>query len=287
MLDEHRSPTIFSPTTITELIRIKQAHPQSLLWGGGTSLMPLYCYERDSNLREIIYTGMVQELHKISRREKYLEVGACVTVNGLRHGTGQNVLPPLLYQGITTMATEPLKNMITIGGALGISQNNPPLHIPTLLAALRGHIEIRQKNKSHWITAHRFLRDEGKSLLREGGIITRIRIPLEERNFNFYTTIGTPWESPEKSIIFCCTAQITEGSLMDLRFAINYPQWSVLRIQEIEKNLSLTELPIRRTGPIQQEFDSLIDGIRELSSYQKMVSKKLFTKLLFSLNHQQ
>ncbi len=248
--------------------------------------MPIYCYEQDSNLREIIYTGLIQELHKISRREKYLEVGSCVTINGLRHGTGQNVLPPLLYKGLRTMATEPLKNMITLGGSLGLTRNNPPLHVPTLLAALRCHIEIRQRNKSHWISAHRFLREEGKTLLREDGIITRIRIPLEERNFSFCKTVGSPWESPDKSVLFCCTAQISDRSLMDLRLAINYPQWGVMRVQELEKNLSLIELPIRRTGPLQQEFGSLIDSTRALSSYQKRVSKKLFLQLLFELNHQ-
>ncbi len=283
MLDEHRAPTIYSPTTIPELLRLRNQYPLALLWAGGTSLMPLQSYEVHTSTREIIQIATVTELQKIMRREKYLEVGSGVTVNGLIKGTGQNVLPPILYKGLSVMATEPLRNMITLGGSLALRR--PPLHIATLLVTLGAHVEIRRKSKTQWIPIYRFLRGEGTQLLNGGDIITKVRIPLDETNMSFSQTIGNPFLNPEDSLIFCAAAYITDQSILKIRIAISFPQTGIWRWTELEKKLTLIQLPIQKTTPFIHEFQSRIRELHEVNSYQKRSAVALFKQTLFALNH--
>ncbi len=264
---------------------MKSQSPDALLWAGGTSLMPQQCYEANAPVREIIQLGTVQELQKIIRREKYLEVGSAVTINGLLKGTGQNLLPAVLYKGLRVMATEPLRNMITLGGSLAMP--GPPLNLATTLVTLGAYVELRKKSKSQWLSIYRFLRGEKNHLLRSGHVITKIRIPLDEINFSFFQTIGNPYLTPRESLIFSAAAYMTDQSILNIRIAIAFPQTGIWRWTELEKRLTLTQRHGQKVEPLLHDFRNRIEDFHDINFYQKRGAVHLFNQMLFKLHHSQ
>ncbi len=245
--------------------------------------MPKTSYTNNHLVQEIIHVGAVPELRKITRREKYLEAGSAVTVNSLLKGTGQNILPPILYEGLSVMATEPLRNMITIGGSLASA--GAPLHLPTLLVTLGAQLELKRKSKTQWMSIYRFLRSEQMNLLQSGNVITKVRIPLDDTNFSFFRTLGSPYLRKDDSLIFCAAAYLTEQSILRIRIAISFPRTNIWRWTELEKKLTLIQLPIQRTEPLVHEFRNRIEEFHGINAYQKRGAVKLFTQMLFKMNH--
>jgi xanthine dehydrogenase iron-sulfur cluster and FAD-binding subunit A len=78
---------------MAELLAIYRQNPNALLWAGGTAIGGLRKNDPQyARPKKIISLAMVSEIAKVSRTERYLEIGAAVPYNKILQ-VGQHVLP--------------------------------------------------------------------------------------------------------------------------------------------------------------------------------------------------
>ncbi|MBN1699116.1 MAG: FAD binding domain-containing protein [Spirochaetales bacterium] len=206
---------IHRPKTIHDLLVFAGDYPDALLYAGGTRIM-LEAEETGTIAREhIIYLGDIEELRKIKRAERFLEIGAAVSLSRLL-SIGPHVIPEALYHALVCTGNPSIRNIATLGGNICIA--SPYSNILTVLMAMDTLIELRTQVKSMWLPISHFLSKKGKDLIDKGYILTRIRIPFGNWNYQVFRKIGRKKSQQFPSLTFCGLARLNKGILSDVRF---------------------------------------------------------------------
>lgn len=260
MYEELRSITVHTPATLTEFGNIIVKNPHAVLWAGGTYLMSQPDYYPSTDNRDIIDLSGITELKKITRTDRYLEIGSMATVEQLAD-TGRLVLPPMLLQALNSIGSAVLRSQIAIGGSICVSDLR--LSIPTALAAFDAVAEMRVwlksgKSTTRWIPLSRLYDKEGKLLNQDGPfIITHIRLGLDYGSFQRFLCAGEPYLQPSESVIIAFQAAQTATSLGKVQMCITFPSKAFFINKELIGQMSGLTLPISRT---QQK--TLLDTLR-------------------------
>jgi xanthine dehydrogenase iron-sulfur cluster and FAD-binding subunit A len=240
---------VFFPVNLQELFAYWTRFPDAVPFAGGTSI------DREQNGHmltlpvNILSLNRLEELRSITRTERYIEIGAMVTLNEIIN-MGK-VVPTAFTQALKGIAGPELRNLATIGGnichAAGRLDSSAPL------IALDARFELRTAAQSRWISASRFSSLPGPPAINPKELLTRIRIPLEQWNYsryrkftNHYTEhdTGIPkGVSSGGAIVFL--ARIQKNILTDIRAV--FAGEAVLRDKNSENILSGTLLPLDRS----------------------------------------
>ncbi len=126
---EHNGTRFFAPTTITELSQLKQQYPEATLLAGNTDV-GLWIFKQLRQLTEIIYLGLVEELHRIDDSGSTMRIGAMVSLSDAFALI--NDYFPALRDLIRQFASLPIRNAGTLGGNVA---NGSPIgdSMPALL----------------------------------------------------------------------------------------------------------------------------------------------------------
>ncbi len=261
---------------MAELLAIYRQNPNALLWAGGTAIGGLRKNDPQyARPKKIISLAMVSEIAKVSRTERYLEIGAAVPFNKILQ-VGQHVLPTALSQGLSLLRPMPLRNLATLGGNLAV--RGLRLNAYPILLLLDARIELRREGRNRWITMQRLFDRAGNPSLDSGELITRIRIPFEEWDLGYFRQIGTPMNDLRSSLSFCCTGKIVKATVSDLRCAFGTFSPLVIRNRELEAFLSGKKVPFARKER-EEALAMMEKTIAEspgISSFQKNRARELF-----------
>ena len=204
---------VFFPSTFQELFTVWKRHPDAIPYAGGTA----FIRDQEKLLpdlpQNIISLEKLQDLRRIARTERYLELGAMVHLSEILH-LGK-IVPEVLLKTIEGIAGIHVRNMATIGGNLCDRRRRLDTSAP--LAALDAQFELRSAASSRWISATRFSTPFPPALSGQE-LLTRIRIPLEPWNFSRYRKFKFPGSNEHGSvIIFILRSE--KDILLDLRIA--------------------------------------------------------------------
>ncbi len=171
---------IFLSSTLAELFSSWARNPGAVLYAGGTGIVLGTASKLAEFPGPILSLEKIHELHKITRTERYLEIGSMVRLNDLiRIG---KIVPEILRNTIMQIANPPVRNLATIGGNICYAKEKLDTHAP--LAALDAMYELRSAVSSRWIAASRFdTKDDPLSALDKQELLTRIRIPFESWDY--------------------------------------------------------------------------------------------------------
>lgn len=276
---------VFQPRNLSELLRTYQNYPQALLWAGGTAFVRELKTGGPIGLPDIVINiGNIPELQRISRTERYFEIGAGVPISRILK-VGQHVLPKVLTQSLRHVAHPAIRNRATLGGNL--------CHLPRRLntygplTILDARIELRRLGKSRWIQIPRLFSKTGESSLEPGEIVSRVRIPFVEWNMQFFQQLGDPFLKPKASLTFSALADVKKGELTDFRVAISFIGKSVLRDRELETLITGRKIPLsdKSRGEARAIFrNSLMDLPGEVTLFQKQRSLRLLQWFLSALH---
>ncbi|RKX94262.1 MAG: molybdopterin dehydrogenase [Spirochaetes bacterium] len=236
---------IYAPQSLNELLHMREQHPDTILWSGGTALMRMQKGPVPSFDRDIIHLSGVNELKKIRRTERYLEIGAAVPVKKIIN-VGQHILPFALAQALMSIGSPAVRNLATMGGNLGIKDRR--LNSFSVLMLMDSIVELRRSGKSRWIQLGRL------NSIGEAEILTRIRIPFRNWDLQYFRAVGDPLLHPMDSLSFTVLAETNKGIISNLRFAVGNTGKSTLRSLDFETYLSGKKL--RLSG---KEFDAAVN----------------------------
>jgi CO/xanthine dehydrogenase FAD-binding subunit len=230
---------VFFPASYSELFAEWERFPQAVPFAGGTGLVRRQGRQTMELPPAILSLENIDEMHRISRSERYLEIGAMAKLSRIT-GLGK-IVPSALRHCLENIAGPGLRNMATLGG--NICFPDLCLDCPAVLTALDAQYELRSSQSSRWVSAVRF---SGPSV-NPKEILTRVRVPLDYWDYSVYKKF-TGGESgglrSNRSRVVVFLAKTPKNVLSDIR--IVYKEDSVLRDRNCESVLTGQQLPLSK-----------------------------------------
>ncbi|MDR3201432.1 MAG: FAD binding domain-containing protein [Spirochaetales bacterium] len=275
--------TVFFPQTLNDLLALRKQRPDALPVAGGTWLLHNQSSRFLKLPKAVIDLHIIEELQRIGRSESRIDIGAAVPINRLL-SVGKNILPRILLETLESIATPGIRSLATLGGNICIQGRSistyPTLHI------LDARLEFRKSGSSRWVPVTH-ARTDGKLCMEPGEILTRIRIPLESWNVQYFRRLGSnPISGLEDVLVFSAIARTSREIITDLRFAIGSNHLNIYRNREMETHLVGRKLPISSreiTGFLQTLEQNLKDNQPGLSEFLRDRCLSFIGRLLSNL----
>lgn len=279
-----RSPIIQTPRNLAEILKQWRRHPDSLLLTGGTYLVREGRLEPSSGkLRPIIFLSGIDEFTRIYKTERYLEIGAAVSINQLLD-LGPRILPGLLLDSLKGIGSLPVRNMATVGGNLCVRNRRMDLCYPFALMDAKFEVRnILHPAVSHWVNwnqlaAEYLIPDNAPPFL-----LCRCRLPENSWNLHMYKKmIYTTVPGPDQRLIFCGLARIVRGILEDFRFLFGSDETGFFRDKNLESLISGRALPLPK-----KECVSVIQSLKKVhgdESFEAETFVAMMEEFLFRVN---
>jgi xanthine dehydrogenase FAD-binding subunit len=290
MYEELKSSTVHTPATLAEYGEIINRFPDAINYAGGTYLVARPDFYPSDDNKVIIDLSNIAELQRITRTDRFVEVGAMVSASQLIDA-GRLVLPSILLEALSSIGSTIVCRQITIGGALCIPDNR--LSLSTALAVLDAIAEIKifmknGKSVTRWIPVSRLYDKEGKLVNFEGRILlTHIRIGLEVGNYQKFLFAGDPFRDGSEAVILAFHAERSSNTLGKVQMCINFPRMAFFLSKEIIGQISGLTLPIPPsmimivTGKLRAEILNTNPNIGELPLVRAL---RMFESVLHDLN---
>ena len=230
---EDKPYQIFYPPNISELFSCWSAYPEGVLYAGGTAFLREQTYKVPKLPPVIFSIEGIEELKKISRTERYLEIGSMVRLGKILD-LGKTV-PVILKHCIENISSLYIRNMATIGGNICM----PVMDCSAALTALDASYEFRSAQSSRWIPASRMAAMHDATQKKPHELLTRIRIPLDIWDFSAYHKFA--WQAGRsRTAIFMAKTQ--KNMLSDIR--VIFKTGTILRNKISESILIGKGLPL-------------------------------------------
>lgn len=267
MADEIRisQTNVYTPTSLPELLSLYEKLPSALLYSGGTYILR---EQRRKHLvlpANVINISRVQEMKRINRTERHLDIGAAVPISRIL-SVGANVLPKALSAALSEIGSPAVRNRATMGGNICIRERRMSTYPVYLLLDMQ--LELRKEGMVRWTPLNRFAASGQRLDLGRGEVLTRIRIPFATWDVEVYRKIDRELESPENFLAFCGLARVQRNVIADMRFSFGTAGTLILRSREAENELIGRRVPIseRDSQPIFEIIDDWAEQNKNLLS---------------------
>lgn len=231
---------IYTPINLNGLISLLKKYPSAVIFSGGIENIMQNNKKLFAIPEILIYIGKIEELQRIKRGERYLEIGAGHKISHIID-KGSRYIPLILLEALKKITPPNFKNIMTIGGMLcsKLERNN----IYAALSILDTKLELRSSTGSRWIkTGTLFIND--KIDLKPGEIVTKIRIILSDYYINIHRKIDNDFGNSGKIISFSAIGDILKGNISFVKFAFSSSDQFIIRNKELEADLTGQSLPL-------------------------------------------
>jgi len=231
---------IFSPESYQELFADWGRFPNAVPFAGGSALIRSQDGYLPTLPAVVISLEKVEEMQRITRSERYLEIGAMVTLSKIIEL--RKFVPRVLVHCLRNIARPQLRNMATIGGNVCCC-----LDSVAVFNALDAQYELRSMQSSRWITASRFSPEPGRNALAPQELLCRIRVPLDNWEYSAYKRFAGQASmaraGASRSAVFLAKPQ--KNVLTDIRIICKIAD-SIWRDKDSEIFLIGKRLPLSR-----------------------------------------
>lgn len=275
---------IYTPTNLAELLSLYSKLPSALIYNGGTHIIRRQPQKYLTLPANVINIHRVQELGKITRTERHLDIGAAVPIGRILD-VGANVIPRVLQEALASIGTPAVRNRATLGGNLCIADSRTSAFAVYLLLDIQ--VELRRTGANRWIPLNRFAAPDRKLDLARGEVLTRIRIPFATWDFQIYRRIDRESENSLDALTFCALARVQRDVITDIRFAFATSGGTVVRSREIENELVGRKVPVapRELATAHELLDRALTALGErLSGFQTGRVRSIFGWFLGQLS---
>ncbi|MDR0403030.1 MAG: FAD binding domain-containing protein [Treponema sp.] len=237
---------VFFPSNFQELFSAWSRFPDAVPFAGGTCLIRGFpaggsgMSELPALPKNILSLDRIDELKRITRTERYLEIGAMVSLNDII-ALGKSI-PEALSKTLNGIAGPQVRNLATAGGNI-CSAGTPfgGIDIAAPMTALDARYELRTAFQNRWISALRFS-SFGSSALAPQELLTRIRMPLEHWNYTVCRKFHSRDLGGETGGVMVFIAKNEKNLLTDIR--IVFAGSCLLRDKDSEGFLKGKKLPL-------------------------------------------
>lgn len=255
---------LFFPETVPELLDLMQHQPEAALYAGGTEILRGQSEPYARLPRELISMGGIQELRQIVLTERFVEIGAAVTMAEILE-LRENALPELFSLAVRNIGNPAIRSLATMGGNL--ATRNRFMDTWPALACLDALVELRKASGSRWINVNRLANADGTPDFPQGELLSRVRLPLDRWDFVVLRKVGVKDYPAKETAVFALATRAEKGILSEFRLA--FAGENALRLRDIESSMVGRRLPLE---PRQ---------ITALASAYREAARELPTRLRF------
>lgn len=164
----------YRPGTLTEVLRLLQAHPDSKLIAGGSgcSYAREFLPRSKASRRVVISLESVTELREVAKENGQWQIGAAVTIRSLSDTLSGKF--PLIARMTTRFGSPQVRNRATVGGNLASAQHDSDL-VPVLLA-LDAQVVIGNLREERKLRLEDFLGGPSRTALSRGEILKTVLV---------------------------------------------------------------------------------------------------------------
>ena len=230
---------IFEPKTMYSLLSILKKYPDALIYSSGLEKV---CQSREKTVsfdKDIIYIEKIEELQKMNRSERYIEIGAATRINDIID-KGKNIIPGILLKAMKNITPPNFKNILTIGSMVCAKKERTPVF--SVLSILDTKLEIRSSSSSRWISINHLFNNNIITLAPDE-IITKIKLHLEDYDISIFREIDSGF-SNEGPITFSAIVLLSKGNITSIKFIFSTSNTFVIRNKEVESNLEDQNIPV-------------------------------------------
>jgi xanthine dehydrogenase small subunit len=273
-----RDQVFHAPQTLSELMRLRAAHPAAMMLAGGTDLGLSVSKDRQKPA-VVILTAHVAELLEIEEADDALILGAAVSYT--RALPFIDRLYPSFAEMMRRIGSRQIRNLGTIGGNIG---NASPIgDTPPCLIALDATITLASTDGERELAIEDFFLDYRKTDLRPGEIISRIRIPKLTAAQSFRTyKVSKRYDQDISAVIGGYRLTLDGDTVTDARIAYGGMAATPKRAVAMEAALNgaaWSEETAAAAGlKAAQDFAPLTDH-RATAEYRARVAVNLCTRL--------
>lgn len=271
--------TVYFPETLGELLQIYRREPDSLVYGGGTFILSQRVGRFVDLPPSVISLQEVEELRRVSRSERYVELGAMVPIRQIIR-LGDNNVPRALHEALRHIGPPAVTGLATLGGNLSV-----PGRIMTavpVLTLLDSRVELRRQGGSRWLPVGRLHRADGSLDMQPFEILTRVRVPLYPWTSQVFRRFGNELAPDSSPLTFCGLARANNRILEELRLIGSAGQPPMLRNKSMEAELVGRRLPLTERD-VRGAVESAGPSDEELSPIQRDRFRRLLQRFLLGL----
>jgi CO/xanthine dehydrogenase FAD-binding subunit len=165
----------FAPQSVGETLALLAEHAgDARVLAGGQSLVPLM------NMR-LVHPGVLVDINGINELAYIKAWDGGLTIGTLTRDatlTGDRMVAerlPLLREAARCVGHPAIRNRSTVGGS--IAHADPAAELPAVMVALNAEFEARSRSGSRTISAQDFFKGYLTTDLKEGEMLTELRIP--------------------------------------------------------------------------------------------------------------
>jgi len=268
---------VIIPATIQDLFAAWNRFPNAVPYAGGTDIIG----KQEKNMLELppvfLCLDKIQELHRITRTEQYLEIGSMVKLNKLLN-LGK-IVPKVLSACVNNIAGVQLRNLATIGG--NICSKTRLYDIPAPLTALDAQYELRGAQTTRWVSSSRF-HSKDETTLEKQELLTRIRLPLHHWDYEIYKKFYGEDYSKSEALVFLARAQ--KNILTEIR--VVFKRNTILRNKSAEDILNGKYLPLHRKTAAEfvKNWEEFLTSRHEISEFSKNTILNSIEENVFNLS---
>lgn len=264
--------------------------PNCMFFAGGTYIMNNKTYLKDEE-QSIVDITHIREFSEITRNIRYVDVGSTVTANKLLE-IGKLAFNDLLLDTLHNTSTHIVRNLITVGGAICTPKIRYSL--PGTLAMMNTVVEVvdltQTKLMPKLIPIDKLYNPKGELMLERGVLLRKIRISLENYDFEKFSYVGDPIRNPESTVIISFRANIEQTVLNKVNMSITFPTCGLYLSETMALELNGAQLPIS-ISRVKAISEKITEGVTQemdgISPIQKERCKRLIQSILFEIEPDQ
>lgn len=219
-----KSGTVLYAQNLEEALYHLEANSEVRVYGSGTGSF--------SGRGTMLFTRNIEELKTLDRRERYIDIGSAVSLADI-HFIGSRRLPAVFYEALQSISSPFIRNIATIGG--NICMKRPGTLFAPLLA-LDAQLEFKTRRDIITLPVSKF------SAVIEKSLLTKIRLPIDEWDAQFFYRLRPEHLLRETSAGFAFLATTPKNIISEIRIA--FSGRSSFRCWELENHLSGMKLPL-------------------------------------------
>ncbi len=273
-----RASEVYFPDSLPALLDLVRRMPDAVIYSGGTEILRGQSEPYARLPPEVISICGLSELRQVALTERFVEIGACVTIAEILE-LRENAVPELFALALRGIGTPALRSLATIGGNLASTSRF--MDAWPALACLDALVELRDASGSRWVNVNRLAGSDGAPDFPAGNILVRLRLPLDRWDLVVLRKVGTRDYPSKDTAVFALATKAEKGILSEFRLA--FAGQIALRLREIESKFIGRRLPLESkqrsafaeeyheaaadlSPRLRLQFGTLVDGVLDLLS---------------------
>jgi xanthine dehydrogenase small subunit len=267
----------YAPQSLTELTRLRAAHPDSTILAGGTDV-GLWITKQFRAVGDIVFIGQVAELKEIREEAGVLHIGAGVSLTDSYAALAKHY--PQLTEMWERFASVPIRNAGTLGGNVA---NGSPIgdSMPGLIA-LGARVVLCNSERSRVLPMEDLYVAYMQTTMQRDEVVKAVEVPLPSASMQFRTyKVSKRYDSDISAVCAAFAIKIDRGKIAEARVAFGGMAATPKRASHTEEALAgqpWTEATLRTArAALATDYTPLTD-MRASAEYRMKAAQNLLER---------